>query len=131
MDDTVAERTLHRPTTEPQKLTEVPKGSECRLLGISPHASGVIHGRGHHRRGRHGRRGLGPGARRHTVLGITHRDREIFRRLMDLGLTRGCTFTVVEPGKSGPALIEVRGTRIALGHGLAHRLLVEVVGESR
>jgi len=46
---------------------------------------------------------------------------------MDLGLTRGCIFTVIEPGRSGPALIEVRGTRIALGHGLASRLLVEEV----
>ncbi|MHA1247775.1 MAG: FeoA family protein [Candidatus Thorarchaeota archaeon] len=53
------------------------------------------------------------------------RDRELLRRLMDLGLTRGCVFKVVQGGRHGPVLIEVRGTRIALGQRIADRLLVE------
>jgi Fe2+ transport system protein FeoA len=50
------------------------------------------------------------------------------RRLLDLGLTKGCTFTVVQGSRGGPVLVEVRGTRIALGHGLAESLIVEEVG---
>ncbi|MHA1653294.1 MAG: FeoA family protein [Candidatus Thorarchaeota archaeon] len=53
------------------------------------------------------------------------RDRELLRRLMDLGLTRGCVFKVIQGGTRGPVLIEVRGTRIALGQRIADRLLVE------
>jgi Fe2+ transport system protein FeoA len=47
------------------------------------------------------------------------------RRLLDLGITRGCTFTVVQGGGHGPVLIEVRGTRIALGHNMACRIIVK------
>jgi Fe2+ transport system protein FeoA len=49
------------------------------------------------------------------------------RRLMDLGITKGCVFTVVQSGGSGPVLIEVRGTRIALGNAMACRILVKEV----
>ena len=56
--------------------------------------------------------------------------REITRRLLDLGLTKGCTFKVVQGSRFGPVLVEVRGTRIALGHGLARKLIVEEVAES-
>ncbi len=48
-------------------------------------------------------------------------------RLLDLGLTKGCIFEIVQTTREGPVLLEVRGTRIALGHGLASRLLVREV----
>ena len=53
----------------------------------------------------------------------------MMKRLLDLGLTRGCVFKTIQSGSEGPVLIEVRGTRIALGHGLADRILVEEVEE--
>ncbi len=49
----------------------------------------------------------------------------MMRRLMDLGITKGCIFTVVQGSGHGPVLVEVRGTRIALGQGRACRILVE------
>ena len=49
------------------------------------------------------------------------------KRLLDLGLTKGCTFKVVQGSPSGPVLVEVRGTRIALGHELASRVVVRVL----
>lgn len=52
------------------------------------------------------------------------------KRLLDLGLTKGCTIKVVQGRGQGPVLIEVRGTRIALGHGLANKVIVEVLEES-
>jgi ferrous iron transport protein A len=53
--------------------------------------------------------------------------RGIMKRLLDLGLTKGCTFKVVQGSTRGPILVEVRGTRIALGQGLARRVIVEVL----
>ena len=37
---------------------------------------------------------------------------------------------VIQGRGSGPVLVEVRGTRIALGHGLASQVIVEVVEDS-
>jgi Fe2+ transport system protein FeoA len=55
--------------------------------------------------------------------------RRIMKRLLDLGLTKGCNFKVIQSRGRGPVLVEVRGTRIALGHGLASHVLVEVLEE--
>ena len=55
------------------------------------------------------------------------RGRGIMKRLLDLGLTKGCTFKVVQGSSSGPVLVEVRGTRIALGNELASRVIVRVL----
>ncbi|NHJ13538.1 MAG: ferrous iron transport protein A [Candidatus Thorarchaeota archaeon] len=115
---------------QPVQLNNVRPGTRCRLVGIlgvgpSRHI-GRRMGRRHRMKGR--------GRRRHSPdidcpFWALHDgpDRSLMRRLMDLGITRGCTFTVVQGGGSGPTLIEVRGTRIALGHRLACRILVEEV----
>lgn len=68
--------------------------------------------------------------RQKPLFGGWHRksQREVTRRMLDLGLTKGCTFKVVQGSRFGPVLVEVRGTRIALGHGLASRLIVEEIG---
>ena len=111
-----------------KRLVSVSPGTKCVLLGIeglkdSRHVPPI---RRHHRgkhfheasdsdddcRFRHSRREKGRG---------------FMRRLLDLGITRGCTFTVVQSGGHGPVLIEVRGTRIALGHHMACRILVREV----
>ena len=44
-------------------------------------------------------------------------------RLCALGLTPGTEFKVIS-NLFGPVLLEVRGSRLSLGHGLAVRLLV-------
>ncbi len=53
--------------------------------------------------------------------------RKIQNRIVDLGLTRGVTMKVLQGGCQGPVLIEVRGTRLALGQELASRILVQAV----
>ena len=101
-------------------LTAVKDGTMCRLVDV------VERGPRFRRRvAGHGRRGGRHGGRRRGLFG--HRHREMVRRIMDLGLTRGCTFLLVHGGGRGPVLVEVRGTRIALGHQLAVRILVEEV----
>ncbi len=49
------------------------------------------------------------------------------RRLMEMGLTPGALVEVVRNGP-GPIILRVRGTMIALGRGLASKIIVEPVG---
>jgi Fe2+ transport system protein FeoA len=49
------------------------------------------------------------------------------KRLMDMGLTPGTRVTVVKSAPfHGPFEILVRGSRLALGRGMAMRILVEI-----
>jgi Fe2+ transport system protein FeoA len=49
------------------------------------------------------------------------------KRLMDLGLTPGTKVTVVKSAPfHGPVEVLVRDSRLALGRGVAERILVEV-----
>jgi len=52
--------------------------------------------------------------------------RGIMRRLVDLGFIPGSVVRVLRSFGSGPLLIEVKGSRVALGRGLAMKILVEV-----
>ena len=48
------------------------------------------------------------------------------KRLMDMGLTPGTTVTVVKSAPfHGPFEVLVRGSRLALGRGMAERIFVE------
>jgi Fe2+ transport system protein FeoA len=46
------------------------------------------------------------------------------RKLADMGLTPGVSLKVVHSQGRGPILIDVRGSRIALGFGVAQKILV-------
>jgi Fe2+ transport system protein FeoA len=49
------------------------------------------------------------------------------RRLMEMGLTPGTVVTVVKSAPfHGPVEVQVRGSRLALGRGMAERIVVEV-----
>ena len=49
------------------------------------------------------------------------------KRLEDMGLTPGTEVTVMRSAPfSGPLEIHVRGSRLAIGRGMAQRILVEV-----
>ena len=116
------------------RLTSVRPGKTCRLVRVSKSGG---RGRGrhqHHGRQRHrgffGRFSKQTEHEEHKEIEWHHRgERRITRRLLDLGLTKGCTFKVVQGSGRGPILVEVRGTRIALGHGLASKILIEVLEE--
>ncbi|MFX1560879.1 MAG: ferrous iron transport protein A [Promethearchaeota archaeon] len=133
------------------RLTSVSPGKTCRLVGVSRSEGSGFGRRGarKHKRG-HGGWFFGNPERRERRKAKweekqkkweqwrgdwdeTKRDwhrgggRGVMKRLLDLGLTKGCTFKVVQGSSSGPILVEVRGTRIALGHELARRVIVEVL----
>jgi len=46
-------------------------------------------------------------------------------RLAELGLLVGTAVQVVRPSTGGPVLIELRGSRLALGYGLAAKVIVQ------
>jgi len=46
------------------------------------------------------------------------------RRLVDMGLTPGVQIRVMNSQTSGPVLIDLRGSRVALGRGVAQKILV-------
>ena len=46
------------------------------------------------------------------------------RRLGDMGLTPGVEIKVISSGRPGQAVIEIRGSRMALGHGVTQKILV-------
>ncbi|MDH5702103.1 MAG: ferrous iron transport protein A [Candidatus Bathyarchaeota archaeon] len=49
------------------------------------------------------------------------------KRLEDMGLTPGTKVTVVRAAPfNGPLEVHVRGSRLAIGRGMAERILVEV-----
>ncbi len=74
-----------------------------------------------HGRTRHGRIMHWP-----LIHGITRNSR-FEKRLMDMGLTPGTKVTVVKSAPfHGPFEVIVRGSRLALGRGMAERIFVEI-----
>ncbi len=52
--------------------------------------------------------------------------RGVMQRLADLGLIPGTTIKIIKSMSNGPLLLEVKGSRIALGRGISMKLFVEV-----
>lgn len=63
----------------------------------------------------------------HVELAEVRGGRGLVFRLAEMGLTPGVRFTVVSQAKPGPMIINLRGTRLMLGAGMAGRVYVRVV----
>jgi Fe2+ transport system protein FeoA len=48
------------------------------------------------------------------------------KRLADLGLNLGMTVRVMQRDGCGPLILAVKDSRLALGRGMAHRIMVEL-----
>lgn len=53
--------------------------------------------------------------------------RRMQRRLGDMGLTPGVVVSVLNSQIPGPMILNLRGSRLALGHGMTMRILVRTV----
>jgi Fe2+ transport system protein FeoA len=117
-------------TLTQEYLTAVKSGSVCRFVRVSEEGWKRGGFRRHEHRGwgerRHGQHWFRPGFEKRHLFN----EAGILSRLLDLGLTKGCSFKVVQGSKAGPVLVEVRGTRIAIGHGFARKLIVETMEEA-
>jgi len=49
------------------------------------------------------------------------------KRLADLGLNLGTTLGVMKTDRHGPMILTVKDSRLVIGRGMAHHILVEVV----
>ena len=54
--------------------------------------------------------------------------RGLTRRLYDLGLTPGTRVKVLKSCSPGPILLDIRGSRIALGRGVTMKIMVDSGG---
>lgn len=52
--------------------------------------------------------------------------RGMLARLSSLGVTVGAEISVIQNAPIGPVLVSVRGVRVAIGRGMAGRILVRV-----
>jgi ferrous iron transport protein A len=48
------------------------------------------------------------------------------RRLADMGLTPGLSVRIVGSQRPGSVVLDVRGSRLALGRGISHKIMVKV-----
>lgn len=60
-----------------------------------------------------------------TVVDIRAGHR-LTKRLADMGLTPGTTLRVITSHSPGPILIDLRGSRLVLGHGIAQKVMVKM-----
>ena len=54
--------------------------------------------------------------------------RGVRQRLSSMGVYPGEYVSLVRGGRGGPVIVEVRGSRVVIGRGMAHRVMVEKVG---
>lgn len=54
--------------------------------------------------------------------------RTMLKRLADMGLRTGSILQVVSANFFGPVIVQINNTRLALGKGVALRIIVEEVG---
>ena len=69
---------------------------------------------------------ISPGAKARLVE--IRGGQKLNKRLADLGLTTGEVVRLVQGGTSGPLIVAFKNdTRLALGHGVAQQIVVELV----
>jgi Fe2+ transport system protein FeoA len=59
-----------------------------------------------------------------------HGGHHMRKRLADLGLNTGTALKVIRHNPSGPMILAVKGSRLALGRGMANRVFVELIRDN-
>ena len=57
-------------------------------------------------------------------LRAVHAGHQLETRLAELGLTPGAELLIVNNGAGGPFIVEVKGSRLILGRGMAQKIVV-------
>lgn len=53
---------------------------------------------------------------------------KIKRKLYDMGMTPGTPVSMINSSGRGPVILDVRGSRLALGRGIIEKINVELIG---
>ncbi len=130
MNSIIAETSVSVTEQKPDRLrlTSIKTSEECIILEVIDHRDTEIFpdsdregcriGRRHH--GWHRRFHHRPHHRFHRH----HHHHNVRCRLLDMGLVPGTRVKVINNQNRGPILVEVRDSKMALGRGLASRILV-------
>jgi Fe2+ transport system protein FeoA len=51
--------------------------------------------------------------------------RGLLQHLADMGISEGSEIEVIAPGRPGPFLIEIKNTSLAIGQGIANKIMVD------
>jgi len=54
-------------------------------------------------------------------------NRRLKQKLRDMGLTKGVEFKVVNNSNDGPVVVNLRGSKLALGHGMSKKIMVREI----
>ena len=49
------------------------------------------------------------------------------RRMAEMGISPGSHLTALKGGTGGPVIVEGKGSRLVMGRGMAHKVLVETL----
>jgi len=60
-----------------------------------------------------------------TVMDI-RAGRGLTKRLAEMGLTPGVTLSIITNHMPGPILVDLRGSRLVLGHGITQKIMVKI-----
>ena len=60
-----------------------------------------------------------------ATVKTVHGGHAVISRLSALGLTPGTRIQIVSAHGHGPVVVKIRDNRLALGHGMAHHVMVE------
>lgn len=52
---------------------------------------------------------------------------KIKRKLYDMGMTPGTPVSMISSSGRGPVILDVRGSRLALGRGISEKISVELI----
>jgi len=64
-----------------------------------------------------------PNGKKGLILEI-ETGKRLFNRLVSMGINQGNEFTVVRNNHNGPVIIDVDGSRFAVGRGMSEKILV-------
>jgi len=106
------------------RLTSIKTSEECIILEIVDYRDTEIFPDSDRESCKIGRRRHGWHHRFHRH----HRHHNVRCRLLDLGLVPGTRVMVLNNQNRGPILVEVRDSKMALGRGLASKILVYKIG---
>lgn len=62
-----------------------------------------------------------------VILNTLRNKRRLRRKLQEMGLTEGVRFKVVSNTNNGPVVVNVRGSKLALGYGMSKKILVKEI----
>jgi len=67
-----------------------------------------------------------PNGKKGLILEI-ETGKRLFNRLVSMGINQGHEFTVVRNNRNGPVVIDIDGSRFAIGRGMSEKILVKEI----